>query len=732
VGAIIYRADGRCETANEAAARILGYSTDQIRRHELGSVGAFVDSTVVDRARETLVHGSPFEGRVAARTDAGVDLVLDVRLGRMQIAGAPALLVIFADVTEQQRAEDALRLTQLSVDHAADLIHWIAPDGHLLYVSDSTCRRQGYSRDELLNMTIFDLDPTMSGDTWARHWRDLEAHGAVTIETVHVTKDGTVFPVEVTANLIEHGGERYNFAFARDISARLEMERSLRLTQYSVDRAADYVYWIDSRGAYVYVNESACRRLGYSRDELLRMTVFDVDPTAPVPWEAHVAEVQAQGSSTFETLHRTKGGDLFPVEVTSTHVEFDGQEFIFGFCRDITERRRPETELREREEQLRRSQRIETVGRLAGGIAHDFNNLLTAVRGYADLVLAAVPSGTVDEGDVKEIIKAADRAAALTSQLLAFSRRHPLQTRVLSVNQVVGGLLSLLGRLLGEHIEIQVILAPDLGAVEADGGQLEQVIVNLAVNARDAMTAGGRLLIETADVLLPTERMPPVPEAPPGSYVMLAVTDTGTGMDKGTLAQVFEPFFTTKEPGQGTGLGLSMVYGITTQMGGYVVVESAVGAGSTFRILLPRVAGRASDLPEAGTVADVGHPAVEATILFVEDEPAIAALAERVLQKRGYRVLTAGSAEEAVRVASGFAGTIDLLVTDVVLPGADGTQIAGLLAAQGRGGCRVLFISGYSRDALAPDGRIDSAVAFLEKPFSPVQLVQKVAEVLAS
>jgi PAS domain S-box-containing protein len=309
-------------------------------RHSGGDLGIFLPANIDEL---TVAQ------RVSPKTHSYVEVALGERTYGETIYFTDELQsvrVYALDITKRKRAEDALRLTQISVDRAADLIHWIAPDGRLLYVSDSNWRRHGYSREEMLAMTIFELDPTMSPEAWSKHWMELKEHGSLTFEATHRTKEGELFPVEVTGNFVEHDGKEYNISFARDITRRKALETSLRLTQFSVDKAADYIFWISPEGRLGYVSEATCRALGYSREELLQMTIFDVDPTAPKPWADHWRHLKEQGSLTFETMHRKKSGDILPVEVTANFVEFDGVEYDFGFARDITERKRAEEELR--------------------------------------------------------------------------------------------------------------------------------------------------------------------------------------------------------------------------------------------------------------------------------------------------------------------------------------------------------------------------------------------------
>jgi len=392
-----------------------------------------------------------------------------------------------------------------------------------------------------------------------------------------------------------------------------------------------------------------------------------------------------------------------------------------GILLDITEHKRLE-------EQLRQAQKMEAVGRLAGGVAHDFNNLLTAIGGYSDLLLADLEVADPRRSDVVEIKKATDRAAALTRQLLAFSRRQVLQPTVLDLNAVVTGAEKLLRRLIGEDILLVTRLDPALGAVRADAGQVEQVVMNLAVNARDAMRRGGTLTIETTNVVVGAEGRPGEKASiPPGPYVELRVADTGTGMDAETQRRLFEPFFTTREKGEGTGLGLATVYGIVKQSGGFIWVDSAPGLGTTFTVHLPQVFESVVPGEAAGsTGADVSGTE---TILVVEDEPAVREVACKALLAYGYTVLEAGDANGALALAADRGARVDLLLTDVVMPGLSGRALAERLLAE-RPGLRVLFMSGYTDDAIGLHGVLEPGTNFLQKPFAGETLVRKVREIL--
>ena len=481
--------------------------------------------------------------------------------------------------------------------------------------------------------------------------------------------------------------------------------------------------WVmdDETLQFIQVNEAAVRQYGFASEEFGRMTIFDIraeEKLASV--EVHPRKDGSAGHHQGVCKHRKKDGKVFEVELISHQFDYAGRRVRLVVAQDISERHILE-------QQLRQAQKMEAVGRLAGGVAHDFNNLLMVIKGHTELLMNAVPAADRMSRKIMQIDRAADRATALTKQLLAFSRMQVLQPRVMNLNGVVDDMGKLLPRLIGEDIDLGIRTAPDLGAIRADASQMEQIIMNLAVNARDAMPTGGRLIIETSNADLDRTYNSTHPIVKPGRYVLLAVSDTGSGMDAETQAHIFEPFFTTKEPGKGTGLGLATVYGVVKQSGGFIWVYSEVGKGTSFKIYLPRV-----DQPEdKGSVplplAEV--PRGTETILLAEDEQDVREVAREFLESGGYTVIEAHNGAEALRLAAEHKATIDLLVTDMVMPGMTGKELAGRLQHQ-HSGIGVIYMSGYSEQTAAETTQADANMLLLTKPFSRGSILRTVREAL--
>jgi len=543
-------------------------------------------------------------------------------------------------------------------------------------------------------------------------------------------KDGAMIWARVSAVLVqsEAGMPNWVCAVAIDLTARRKAEEYLRDSEERfrllVEGVKDYaVFMADSDGKVMTWNAGAQRVFGYSAAEVegrhFSMFYPPNEVAEGIP-QQHLGRA-VESSIETEGLRVRADGKPFWADTTITALRNDRNGFR-GFAmivHDTTDRRRLES-------QVRQVQKMEAVGRLAGGVAHDFNNLLTVINGYSEMLIGAIPQDDAHWVAVNAIREAGERAASLTSQLLAFSRKAIVESKVLDLNDVVVQSERLLRRLIGEDIILTTALAPGLRRVRADPSQMEQIVLNLAVNARDAMPRGGRLTIETHDVDLQGNTTA-YPGLQPGRYVQLAVTDTGVGMTEEVKSQIFEPFFTTKETGQGTGLGLAMVYGAVKTHRGNISVYSEVGVGTTFKILLPATDSDA--VPKSGVVRIA--PRGTETVMLVEDADPVRELARLTLEMYGYKVLHARNGAEGIRVVDEYSGPIHLLVTDVVMPGMSGREVAEALR-QRYPGLKILYASGYTDDAVVRHGIVEATDAFLQKPFTPLALARKVRAVLDS
>jgi len=634
--------------------------------------------------------------------------------------------------TERERDEAVRRLPSLAaaIEQAAEGVLITDASGRIEYVNPAAARIAGYSPEELLGQNPRLLKSGVHAPAfYEQMWDTLRAGRVWQGDITNRRQDGALTVVRTTIAPVrdETGTIGHFIALQQDVTDRRKKDEMLRRLQFAIEHTRDGFLWLAADGRILYANDAVCERLGYSRDELLRLGIANILPSLRgEAWPAHWHSVKAAGSATVGGRVHPKEGTPIEVEVSVSHVVFEGSEFECAFIRDISDRRRAEAEHRALEERFRQCQKLEALGRLAGGIAHDFNNLLGVISGHGELMRRELDEADPSRVRLEQILEAADRAAALTHQLLAFSRKQVLRPRVLELNRVVSDMRSMLGRLIGEDIALVTRLDPDLGNVLADVGQIEQVIMNLAVNARDAMPDGGTLTIETSNAELDADCAARHPPVKAGRYVRLAVSDTGTGMDAEVQARLFEPFFTTKGPGQGTGLGLSTAYGIVKQSEGYIWLYSEVGVGATFRIDLPRVDAE----PELkGDDTPVPLARGGETVLLVEDEKALRELLRETLEVNGYTVLVAGNAEEGLRSAAEHDRPIHLLVTDVVLPGPSGRKLADELSRT-RPQTKVLYISGYTDEAIIRHGIFGPGVPFLSKPFSSEVLLRTITELL--
>jgi PAS domain S-box-containing protein len=636
---------------------------------------------------------------------------------------AHEVLVMVQDLSDLgaiRRSESRYRLL---FERSAKAILMVDPaTRRIMMANPMASRMTGHATDALCGRPLAELHPAEDWPRLAELYREaLEEGSLAAFECRLRAGDGAERLASVTGTRLDLDGQVVEMLEFQDVTETRQVEEALRQAQERlrsvVANAPVVLFAIDERGHFTLSEGRGLASLGLIPGQVVGSSVFELYAAHPevleqvrraMAGEEHTSLARV-GELTFETWYApTRGPDGRP-------------RGVIGVATDVSQRRRLE-------DQLRHAQKMEAVGRLAGGVAHDFNNLLAAIMGHGELLLRRLDPGHAHHRHVEAIQKAAARGAMLTRQLLAFSRKEVLAPRVLDIHLVVAEMEEMLRRLIGEHIELVILLGDRPVQVRADRGQLEQVVMNLAVNARDAMAEGGVLTVEVGTV-------DPVPGAPdaaggdpgPGAWVTVQVKDTGCGMDAATAARIFEPFFTTKEQGKGTGLGLSTVYGIVEQSGGSIQVASAPGQGTTFTVFLPRLEDRAGS-PGAEATSPVSARGTE-TVLLVEDEAAVRAVAREALEGQGYRVIEARNGVEALAVAAAHPGPLPLLVTDMVMPRMGGRELAQRLLAA-RPTLRVLFMSGYTDDARVREGGPEAAAAFLQKPFAMGAFARKVREIL--
>jgi len=715
---------------NGAFADITGYKREELLGRTSTEVGLYCDLRDLAESRRRILNEGGYRNvEIRFRKKNGDILIGLLSAELIEIDGAFCAIAAAIDVTKERLAQQALRESeeqyrQLFEVESDALLLVDQESGRILAANRAATRLYGYSREDLLTQNRTDL----SAEPEVALGASAEMESFIPVRS-HKKKDGSIFQVEISNRYFDLKGRSVCISAVRDISHRRLMEIALQKSEEKFHKAFQSnpaaIAIADLKGRkYIDVNGSFQHLTGYSRDEIAGRSWDEISL-----WIDHqqrdesLLKLMEEGELVdCEFQFRKKDGAMRSGLLSAELIEIDGRPCAITATIDVSERLRLEAKLRQ-------AQRLESVGRLAGGVAHDFNNLLTIINGYSDIILKASRPPDPVHLHAQEIKKAGTRAAGLTAQLLAFSRKQVIQPRSLDVNAIVTDADRMLRRLIGEDIQLITSLDSHLGEVIADPDQIHQVIMNLVINARDAMPDGGELKIVTKNIDLDATASPAPLEARPGPYIILTIADTGIGMSEETIQNIFEPFFTTKEQGAGTGLGLSTVYGIVRQSGGWIDVSSAPGQGSIFRVYLPRVETQTTtDVPPTTSAVETRG---KETVLLVEDQEEVRKYVMTILESYGYRVLEATDGAQASVIAQEYAEDIDLLLTDVIMPGMTGKDLADRIR-RSRAKLKVIFMSGYPADMIARRGVLEQDVAYLSKPFNPESLAAKVREVLAS
>jgi len=730
-------ADGQCVAidCNQHFAEIFGASRqDYIGMNLLATIPEGpVRQHLLNTLADNLVHR--YEGPYTSQvTDK--ELYLSITSQRVS---TDHVIIIINDITERREAEKELQTTRFMVEHASDALFWITPDARIVDANEAACRSLGYSKAELLQLSVPDVDVNYNADTWPDHFAELRRCRSLKFESVQRTKDGRSSPVEIVANYIQFDDREFNCAFVRDISERKKSEEQLASLTQRLQLATSSAHlgiwdWNVRENTMVW-DDRMFELYGIARASFPDSIDAWMSGLHPEDRETAIAEHQAalNGEKEFDTEFRVLYPDGTVKYIRGKGLVLRGEdgnpERMLGINYDVTDSRHAEEERHKLESQLQQAQKMESVGRLAGGVAHDFNNMLGVILGHAELGLMQLEPTNPVCADLKEISKTAERSADLTRQLLAFARKQTVSPKTIDLNDTITNTLKMLQRLIGEDIHLVWHPSPDQCQVKMDPSQIDQILANLCVNARDAIEDTGRITIETGTCFIDADYCAANPEAAPGDYVRLVVSDSGKGMDRETLTHIFEPFYTTKELGKGTGLGLATVYGAVKQNNGFINIYSEPGNGTTFSIHLPRYAGDTFRTQE-----ELGSQTVlrgQETILLVEDEAAILNITAIMLEKQGYTVLRGDSPGRAMELAREYHGPIHLLMTDVIMPEMNGRDLARNILTI-HPGMKRLFMSGYTADVIAHHGVLDDGVHFIQKPFSLPSMAAKVREVLDS
>lgn len=733
MGIHLYRldADDRLlfEGANPAADRILGLDHTELlgKTVEEAFPGA-VGSEIPDAYKRIAGEGGHWDREESIYEDDRIAGAFEVHAFQ---TSPKRMAALFTDITERKQREEALRLTQFSVDHSSDAAYWMGEDARFVYVNEMACNTLGYSIDELLSMTVHDIDPEFPPEVWPEHWKDLRREGSLTVQSRHRRKNGEIIPVEISANLVEYGGKEYNCAFARDITERLESEKALRESERMLrelhEKAIEGIFRTSIDGTVLYANEAMARIFGYdSVEDFRKINVFDLYQDKQVRARI-LKDLESLDYLQNLELHlrRKDGSDVWVQENAITLRDEDGNIlWIEGFLSDITSRKEAENALLAREEELRQSQKMEAVGHLAGGIAHDFNNVLTQISAATELLEASAEQKS-GERYRNIILGAVERGKSVTDRILKFSRRSKPEYESFSVALLLNDIVHVLRHTLPKSIRVNLETDNRDFQVWGDKGQLHQVFMNLCLNAADAMPKGGDLLLNIRPVT--SEESQQHDAHPDQEFTAVVVTDTGVGMDAETIGKIYNPFFTTKKAGKGTGLGLPIVYSIINDHNGWIDVVSQPEQGSTFTVGLPLSTKRAdqlaSEYQRENLLGNGEH------ILVVDDEPMLPMLLKEILESVNYVVSVAESGESALRRIKESSEKIDLIITDLDMRNMGGRELVENIREDSLK-TPVIATSGYFDPDEVKALKQLEVERFMNKPFKVEEVIKLVYEAL--
>ena len=711
--------------ANPAACSFYGYNREEITGKKITDINILSEKQVFEEM-EQAKSGSRNYFIFRHRLNSGEIRDVEICSGPVIIQGKQLLFSTIHDISESKQTEEALRLTQFAIDHSSESAFWMGPEARFIYVNEATCRSLGYSREELLKMRIHDIDPNfLPKEIWPDHWKEIKHQGSSVLESYYRTKDGRIFPVEISFNYLEFGGKEYQCAFARDISERKESEEILQREKEKfrvlVEESPFGVCFIGSNGSYQYINPKFIELFGYTLEDIPTGQEWFKKAYPDEEYRDHVVSIWVKDleDSTFGEARpkiftvTCKDGSEKVVSFKAVMLETESQIVI---CEDITEKKHLES-------QLLQAQKMEAIGTLAGGIGHDFNNLLMSIQGRTSLMLMETDVSHAYFEHLESIEEYVNSAADLTKQLLGIARGGKYEVKATDLNDLIKK-SSRMFRRTKKEITIRGKYMKDIWAVEIDRGQVEQVLLNLYINAWQSMPGGGKLFLETENVVLGPGNIEPYQLAP-GNYVKISVTDTGIGMDEATQKRIFDPFFTTKDMGRGAGLGLASAYGIIKNHGGFINVYSKEGEGTTINVYLP--ASEKEIVEEKVLASDVFKGSE--TVFLVDDEDMIVDVGELLLEKLGYKTLVAGNGMDAIEIYKEKKNHIDMVILDMIMPEMDGGETYDKLK-QINPDVKVLLSSGYSINSQATEILERGCDGFIQKPFTMKNLSQKIREVL--